>query len=130
MKYIGYWILGLVPDSPRSMMIVILTMLLVVDMYNCKVSWGSRATGVDGVIKYFLRSSKSSYASLVHWNLSCVFRSLKKGSPLMPGHEMNLLRSAMQPVNFCTSQRLSSGTILVIADTFTLLGSIPHHQII
>jgi hypothetical protein len=39
--------------------------------------------------------------------------------------EMNLLKVAMHPVNFCMSWRLSGGFILVIANTFSGLGSIP-----
>jgi hypothetical protein len=35
-----------------------------------QVSWGSRATRVAGVVKYFLISLRASCASLVHWNLS------------------------------------------------------------
>jgi hypothetical protein len=38
--------------------------------------------------------------------LLLLFKSLKKGSPLTPSREMNLLREAMHPVNFCTSWRL------------------------
>jgi hypothetical protein len=38
---------------------------------------------------------------------------------------MNLLRVAMHPINFWTSQRLSDDFILVIADTFSGLESIP-----
>jgi hypothetical protein len=43
----------------------------------------------------------------------------------MPSHEINLLKATMHPLNFCTSWRLSGGFILVIADTFSGLGSIP-----
>jgi hypothetical protein len=32
--------------------------------------------------------------------LVLILRSLKKGSPLMPSHEMNLLKVAIRPVNF------------------------------
>jgi hypothetical protein len=42
----------------------------------------------------------------------------------MPSREINLLKVAMHPVNFYTSWRLSGGFILVIADTFSGLGSI------
>jgi hypothetical protein len=105
------------------MMIAIVTTLLVADMESCKLLWGARATRVGGVVTYFFKSSKASYASLVHWNLSYFLRSLKKGSPLMPSHEMKLLKEAMHLVNFYTSWRLSGGFILVIADTFSRLGS-------
>jgi hypothetical protein len=45
------------------------------------------------------------------------FEELKKWeSPLL---------AAIHPVNFCTSWRLSGGFILVIADTFSRLRSIP-----
>jgi hypothetical protein len=92
--------------------------------------WGSGATKVGGVVKYFLRSSKTSCASLVHWNLSYFLRSLKKGSPLTLSREMNLLRATIHPVNFCTLWRLFGGAIFFIADTFSGLGSIPHQKTI
>jgi hypothetical protein len=79
---------------------------------------------VGGVIRYLFKSSKASCAS-VHWNLSCFLRSLKKGSPLTPSHEMNLFKAAMHPFNSCTSSRFSGDIILVIADTFSRLWSIP-----
>jgi hypothetical protein len=43
----------------------------------------------------------------------------------MPSHEMNLLKVAMHPINFYTSWSLLGSFILVIADTFSGLGSIP-----
>jgi hypothetical protein len=43
---------------------------------------------------------------------------------------MDLLKAAMHLVNFWTSWRLSSGFILVIADTFSGLGSISHWETI
>jgi hypothetical protein len=49
---------------------------------------------------------------------------------MTPSHEMNLLKVAMHPVNFCTSWRLLGGFILVIADTFYGLGSIPRWKTI
>jgi hypothetical protein len=48
----------------------------------------------------------------------------------MPSHKMNLLKAVMHPINFCTSWRLSGGFILVIADTFSGLGSIPRQETI
>jgi hypothetical protein len=45
-------------------------------------------------------------------------------------HEINLLKSAMHPINFCRSWRLSGGFILVIANTFSRLGSIPRRETI
>jgi hypothetical protein len=57
------WILDLVVGVrlPRSMMIVVLTTLLVADMYNYKFLWVSRDTRVGGVVRYF-KSSKVSCA--------------------------------------------------------------------
>jgi hypothetical protein len=57
-------------------------------------------------------------------------RSLKKGSPLTPSRKMHLLKAAKDPINFWTSRRLSGGFILVIANTFSVLGSIPHRETI
>jgi hypothetical protein len=76
--------------------------------------WGSQV---------LFRSSRASYASSVLWNLSCFLRSLKKVSPLTSSHEMNLLNAAIHTVNFWTSWRIFCGLILVIANTFSKLGS-------
>jgi hypothetical protein len=121
-----------VPDSPYSMMIIVLTTLLVADMI-CRAA---RFRGVlgplgrVGVVRYFLRTTKASCASLGHCNLSCFFRSLKKGSPLMPSREKKLLKVTTHPINFWMSWRLSGGASFVIADTFSGLGSIPHQETI
>jgi hypothetical protein len=48
----------------------------------------------------------------------------------MPNHDIDLLKVAMHPINFCTSWMLSGGFILVIADTFSGLGSIPRWETI
>jgi hypothetical protein len=111
-------------------MIVVLTTLLVADICSCKFLWSSEATRVGRVVRYFFNSLKASCASYVHWNLSCFLRSSNKGSPLTPSREINLLKAAMHPVNFCTSQRLSDGFILVIDDTFSGLRSICQRETI
>jgi hypothetical protein len=82
------------------------------------------------MVKYFFKPSKASCASRVHWNMTHFLRSLKNGSPLMPSHEMNLLRAAIHPIKFWKSWRLSGGFILVIANTFSRVGSIPHRETI
>jgi hypothetical protein len=46
----------------------------------------------------------------------------------MPSDEINLLKAAIHPVNFCTSWRLLGGFILMIADTFSGLGSVPRWE--
>jgi hypothetical protein len=43
----------------------------------------------------------------------------------MPNYEINLLKAAIHSVNFYMSWRLSGGFILVIANTFSGLWSIP-----
>jgi hypothetical protein len=48
----------------------------------------------------------------------------------MLSHEMDLLKAAMHPVNFWTSWRLSGGLILMTADTFSRLGSMPRWETI
>jgi hypothetical protein len=53
---------------------------------------------------------------------------LKERSPLMPSREMNLFKAAIHPIDFYTSWRLSGGFILVMADTFSRLGSIPRWE--
>jgi hypothetical protein len=112
------------------MTMAVLTTLLVADMKSCKSSWGSGPARVGGLVKYFFKSSKASCASCVRLNLSYFLRSLKNGSPLMPSGEMNLLKAAIHPTKFWTSWRLLGGSILVIADTFFGLGSIPRRETI
>jgi hypothetical protein len=68
--------------------------------------WGSQV---------FLEIFESFLCFLVHWNLFYFLRGLKKGSPLMPSHEMNLLKVSIHHVNLCTSWRLTGGVIFVIA---------------
>jgi hypothetical protein len=58
------------------------------------------------------------------------FKELEEREPLMLSHEMNLLKAAIHPINFCTSWRLSGGAIFVIADTFSGLGLIPFRETI
>jgi hypothetical protein len=48
----------------------------------------------------------------------------------MPSDEINLLKAAIHPVNFYTSWRLLGGFILMIADTFSGLGSVPRWETI
>jgi hypothetical protein len=48
----------------------------------------------------------------------------------MPSRKMNLLKAAIHPINFWTSWKLSGGFILVIADTFSGLGSILRRETI
>jgi hypothetical protein len=48
----------------------------------------------------------------------------------MLSHEMNLLKAVMHPINIYTSWRLSGDFILVIADTFSGLRSIPRRETI
>jgi hypothetical protein len=91
---------------------------------------GRKVTRVCGLVRYRMSSSKTSCVSLVHWNLSCFLRTLKMGYLLTPSLEMNLLRAAMHPINFCISWRISSGFMFVIAYTFSRLGSIPHWETI
>jgi hypothetical protein len=59
------WILDLVVGVrlPHSTTIAVLTTLLVADMYGYKFSWGSGATRVCGVVRYFFKSLKASCAS-------------------------------------------------------------------
>jgi hypothetical protein len=89
--------------------------------------WGSGATRVGGVIKYFLRSLKAF--CLVHWIFSYFLWSLKKGGLPTPSLEMNHLKADMHPINFCMSWWLLGGIMFVVADTFSRLGSIPCWEI-
>jgi hypothetical protein len=66
----------------------------------------------------FLQVFESLLDLLSPLKLVLFLEELKKGRTLTPSREINLLKAAMHPVNFCTSWRLSGGFILVIADTF------------
>jgi hypothetical protein len=48
----------------------------------------------------------------------------------MLSRETNLLKAAIKPINFCMSWRLSGGSILIMANTFSVIGSIPHRETI
>jgi hypothetical protein len=110
-----------VSDSPRSMMIAILTTLFVADMYSYKFSWGYQGRWGCQILLQFFKG------------LLCLLSPLELvmfHEELETSHEINFLKAAMHPVNFCTSWRLSGGFILVIADTFSGLGSITRREII
>jgi hypothetical protein len=83
--------------------------------------WGSRI---------LLQVIKGLLCLLSPLELVLFFYELKEREPLTLSHEMNLLRAAMHHVKFWTSWRLSGGFILVIADTFSRLGSIPRWETI
>jgi hypothetical protein len=53
-----------------------------------------------------------------------LFEELEGREPPDASLDMNLLKCAMHPINLCTSWRLLGGFIIVIADTFSGLGSI------
>jgi hypothetical protein len=48
----------------------------------------------------------------------------------MPSCKINLLKVAIHPINLCTTWWLSGGFILVIADSFSGLGSMPRWETI
>jgi hypothetical protein len=48
----------------------------------------------------------------------------------MPSRKIKLLKAAMHLINFCMSWRVPTGFFLVIADTFSGLGSIPRRETI
>jgi hypothetical protein len=74
--------------------------MVVAVMYNIIASFffGGVKIGEEG--RYALSFLKTSLASSIHSNLPVSFRSLKKGSPFSPSHEIKRLRAAMQPVSF------------------------------
>jgi hypothetical protein len=77
---------------------------------------------VGGVVKYFFRSFKASCASLVHWNLSYFLSCLKKGSPLKPSCEMNLLKEAIDIMDTLEWQHLSDSRHLIWVKVDSTLG--------
>ena len=62
---------------------------------------------------------------LVHSNLSCRFRSLKKGNPCSPSLDKNRFKAAMQPVSFWTSLMVVGASMAMMALIFSGLASIP-----
>ena len=72
-----------------------------------------------------MRFSSASAASVVHSNLSCHFRSLKKGNPRSPSLDKNRFKVAKQPVSFWTSLMVAGASIAMMALIFSGLASIP-----
>jgi hypothetical protein len=58
-------------------------------------------------------------------NFSWCLSSLKKGSPHYPSFEINLFKAAMHPMSFCTSLMQVGAFILVMAEIFSGLASMP-----
>ena len=58
---------------------------------------------IGGFVKNNLSCSKAVSTSSDQEKHSEALRSLKKGSPFSPRHDMKRLRAAMQPVSFCIS---------------------------
>jgi hypothetical protein len=82
------------------MTIAALTTMVVAAMYNIIASCFFGGVRIGEVVRYALNFSKASLASSVHSNLPVFFRSLKKGNPFSPSHEIKQLRAAMQHVSF------------------------------
>ena len=72
-----------------------------------------------------MRLLSASAASVVHSNLSCRFRSLKKGNPRSPSLDKNRFKAAMQPVSLWTSMMVAGASITMIALIFSGLALIP-----
>jgi hypothetical protein len=82
------------------MTIIALTTMVVAAMYNIIASCFFGGVRIGEEMRYALNFSKASLASSVHSNLPVFFRSLKKGNPFSPSHEIKQLRAAMQHVSF------------------------------
>jgi hypothetical protein len=74
--------------------------MVVAAMYNIIASFFFGGVKAGEEVRYALSFSKASLASSVHSNLPVFFRSLKKGSPFLPSHEIKRLRAARQPISF------------------------------
>ena len=72
-----------------------------------------------------MRFSSASAAYVVHSNLSCHFRSLKKGNPHSPSLDKNRFKAAMPPVSFWTSLIVAGASMAMMALIFSRLASIP-----
>ena len=60
-----------------------------------------------------------------HSNLSCRWRSLKKGKPRSPSLDKNRFKAAMQPVSFWTSLMVAGVSMAKMVLIFSRLASIP-----
>ena len=69
--------------------------------------------------------SSASAASVVHSNLSCHLRSLKKGRPRSPSLDKNQFKAAMQPVSFWMSLIVAWASMAMISLIFSRLALIP-----
>jgi hypothetical protein len=66
-------------------------MQVFVEFWGHQGGWGSQI---------LLQVFEALLCLLSPLELVLFLRSLKKGSPLMPSHEMNLLKVAIRPINF------------------------------
>jgi hypothetical protein len=74
--------------------------MVVAAMYNIIASCFFGGVRIGKEMRYALSFSKVSLASSIHSNLPVFFRSLKKGNPFSPSHEIKRFGAAMQPVSF------------------------------
>ena len=81
---------------------------------------------IEGFVRNNLSCSKAVSASSDQEKCSEALRSLKKGSPFSPRRDMKRLKAAMQPVSFCISLTHVGHFMLVMAETLSGLGSMPH----
>jgi hypothetical protein len=75
---------------------------------------GCPCFGLDSVgrcWRYYFISSKAFYCSSPHSTFVEPLNMLKKGRLLFASFAMNLFRTAIQPVNFCTSFLVCGGCI-------------------
>ena len=81
---------------------------------------------IEGLVKNNLSCSKAVSASSNQEKRSEALRSLKKGSPFSPRHDMKRLKAAMQPISFYISLMHVGHFMLVMVETLLGLGLMPH----
>ena len=81
---------------------------------------------IGGFVRNNLSYSKAVSASSDQEKRSEALRSLKNDSPFSSRHDMKRLKAAMQPISFCISLMHVGHFMLVMVDTLSGLGSMPH----
>ena len=91
-------------------------------------SAGRGATMIRAVVNILLSLSRASSASTVHAKCSAFFSYRYNGNAFSPSREMKRLSAARQPITFCTPLTSRIGPILVMAETFPGLASMPRSE--
>ena len=81
---------------------------------------------IGGFVRNILSYSKAMLASSDQEKRSEALRSLKNGSAFSPRRDMKRLKATMQPISFYISLTHVGRFMLVMVETLSGLGSMPH----